>query len=102
MKDLIAGQAAGSTVSIHLGGSLGWEPTSFRRYTPYGTTHLAGVSVAAADIGAITNGAVTQADSKDGRAELVLGTGPGAIKSVQIVDVAGPPTVLQNFQLIQQ
>jgi len=99
MKDLIAGQAAGSTVSIHLGGSLGWEPTSFRRYTPYGTTHLAGVSVAAADIGMITNGSISQTESKDGRAELVLGTGPGAIKSVQIVDVAGPPTVVAELSV---
>ena len=99
MKDLIAGQAAGSTVSIHLGGSLGWEPTSFRRYTPYGTTHLAGVSVAAADIGTITNGSISQTDSKDGRAELVLGTGPGAIKSVQIVDVAGAPKVVTELSI---
>ncbi|MGI9446674.1 MAG: FKBP-type peptidyl-prolyl cis-trans isomerase [Pirellulales bacterium] len=98
-KDLIAGQAAGSTVSIHLGGSLGWESTSFRRYTPYGTTHLAGVSVAAADIGTITNGSISQTDSKDGRAELVLGTGPGAIKSVQIVDVAGAPKVVTELSI---
>ena len=98
-KDLIAGQAAGSTVSIHLGGSLGWESTSFRRYTPYGTTHLAGVSVAAADIGTITNGSISQTDSRDGRDELLLGTGPGAIKSVQIVDVAGPPTVVAELSV---
>ena len=99
MKDLIAGQAAGSTVSIHLGVSLGWEATPFRRYTPYGTTHLAGVSVAAADIGTITNGSISQTDSKDGRAELVLGTGPGAIKSVQIVDVAGAPKVVTELSI---
>jgi hypothetical protein len=99
MKDLIAGQAAGSTVSIHLGVRLGWEATPFRRYTPYGTTHLAGVSVAAADIGTITNGSISQTDSKDGRAELVLGTGPGAIKSVQIVDVAGAPKVVTELSI---
>ena len=99
MKDLIAGQAAGSTVSIHLGVGLGWEATPFRRYTPYGTTHLAGVSVAAADIGTITNGSINQTDSKDGRAELVLGTGPGAIKSVQIVDVAGAPKVVTELSI---
>ena len=100
-KDLIAGQAAGSTVSIHLGAGvgLGWESTAFQQYMPYGTTHLAGVSVAAADIGAITNGAVTQADSKDGRAELVLGTGPGAIKSVQIVDVASAPKIVAELSI---
>jgi len=98
-KDLIAGQAAGSTVSVHLGISLGWESTPFRRYAPYGTTHLAGVSVAAADVGTITNGSISQTDSKDGRAELVLGTGPGAIKSVQIVDVAGPPKVVTELSI---
>jgi hypothetical protein len=99
MKDLIAGQAAGSTVSIHLGVVSGWESTPFRRYTPYGTMHLAGVSVAAADIGTITNGSISQTDSKDGRAELVLGTGPGAIKSVQIVDVAGAPKVVTELSI---
>ncbi len=99
IKDLIAGQAAGSTVSVHLGISLGWESTPFRRYAPYGTTHLAGVSVAAADVGTITNGSISQTDSKDGRAELVLGTGPGAIKSVQIVDVAGPPKVVTELSI---
>jgi hypothetical protein len=100
-KDLIAGQAAGSTVSIHLGAGvgLGWESTAFQQYMPYGTTHLAGVSVAVADIGAITNGTVTQADSKDGRAELVLGTGPGAIKSVQIVDVASAPKIVAELSI---
>jgi len=98
-KDLIAGQAAGSTVSVHLGISLGWESTPFRRYAPYGTTHLAGVSVAAADVGTITNGSISQTDSKAGRAALVLGTGPGAIKSVQIVDVAGPPKVVTELSI---
>ena len=100
-KDLIAGQAAGSTVSIHFGAGvgLGWESTAFQQYMPYGTTHLAGVTVAAADIGAITNGAVTQADSKDGRAELVLGTGPGAIKSVQILDVASAPKIVAELSI---
>ena len=100
-KDLIAGQAAGSTVSIHLGVSLGWESTPFRRYTPFGTTHLAGVSVAAADVGTITNGSISQTDVKDGRAELVLGTGPGAIRSVQIVDVAGTPKVVTELSIDQ-
>ena len=99
IKDLIAGQAAGSTVSIHLGVSLGWESTPFRRYAPYGTTHLAGVSVAAADVGTIANGLISQTDVKDGRAELVLGTGPGAIKSVQIVDVAGSPKVVTELSI---
>jgi hypothetical protein len=100
-KDLIAGQAAGSTVSIHLGAGvgLGWESTAFQQYMPYGTTHLAGVSVAAADIGTITNGLMSQSDSKDGRAELVLGTGPGAIRSVQIVDVAGAPKVVTELSI---
>jgi hypothetical protein len=98
-EDLIAGQAAGSTVSIHLGVSLGWESTPFRRYTPYGITHLAGVSVAAADIGTITNGLLSQTDSKDDRVELVLGTGPGAIRSVQIVDVASAPTVVAELSV---
>ncbi len=100
-KDLIAGQAAGSTVSIHLGTGvgLGWESTPFRRYTPFGTTHLAGVSVAAADVGTITNGSISQIDVKDGRAELVLGTGPGAIRSVQIVDVAGTPKVVTELSI---
>ncbi len=102
-KDLIAGQAAGSTVSIHLGTGvgLGWESTPFRRYTPFGTTHLAGVSVAAADVGTITNGSISQTDVKDGRAELVLGTGPGAIRSVQIVDVAGTPKVVTELSIDQ-
>ncbi len=102
-KDLIAGQAAGSTVSIHLGTGvgLGWESTPFRRYTPFGTTHLAGVSVAAADVGTITNGSISQIDVKDGRAELVLGTGPGAIRSVQIVDVAGTPKVVTELSIDQ-
>ena len=100
-KDLIAGQAAGSTVSIHLGAGvgLGWESTAFQQYMPYGTTHLAGVSVAVADIGAITNGTVTQADSKDGRAELVIGSGPGAIKSVQILDVASAPKIVAELSI---
>ena len=95
VNDLIAAQSRGSTVSIFRGNSeSGWETSPFRSYTPYGSTHLAGVNVAIADIGEITNGTINQMDSKDGRSELVIGTGAGAIKPVQIVDVSGNPTVV--------
>ena len=100
VNDLIAAQSRGSTVSIFRGNSEGgWEASPFRSYTPYGSTHLAGVNVAVADIGTITNGSISQTDSRDGRDELLLGTGPGAIKSVQIVDVAGPPTVVAELSV---
>ena len=95
VNDLIAAQSRGSTVSIFRGNSeSGWETSPFRSYTPYGSTHLAGVNVAIADIGEITNGTINQIDSKDGRSELVIGTGAGAVKPVQIVDVSGNPTVV--------
>ena len=95
VNDLIAAQSRGSTVSIFRGNSeSGWETSPFRSYTPYGSTHLAGVNVAIADIGEITNGTINQMDSKDGRSELVIGTGAGAIKPVQIVDVSGNPIVV--------
>ena len=95
VNDLIAAQSRGSTVSIFRGNSeSGWETSPFRSYTPYGSTHLAGVNVAIADIGEITNGTINQMDSKDGRSELVIGTGAGAVKPVQIVDVSGNPTVV--------
>ena len=98
VNDLIAAQSRGSTVSIFRGNSeSGWETSPFRSYTPYGSTHLAGVTVAIADIGEITNGTINQMDSKDGRSELVIGTGAGAIKPVQIVDVSGSPTVVAEL-----
>ena len=98
VNDLIAAQSRGSTVSIFRGNSdSSWETRPFRSYTPYGSTHLAGVNVAVADIGEITNGTVNQMESKDGRSELVIGTGAGAIKPVQIVDVSGNPTVVAEL-----
>ena len=53
--------------------------------------------MAVADIGEITNGTINQMESKDGRSELVIGTGAGAIKPVQIVDVSGSPTVVAEL-----
>ena len=95
VNDLIAAQSRGSTVSLFRGNSEGgWEASPFRSYTPYGSTHLAGVNVAVADIGDITNGTINQMESKDGKSELILSTGAGAIKPVQIVDVSGNPTVV--------
>ena len=95
VNDLIAAQSRGSTVATYRGDlEGGWEASPFRSYKPYGSTHLAGVNVAVADIGEITNGTINQMDSKDGRSELVIGTGAGAIKPVQIVDVSGSPTVV--------
>ena len=98
VNDLIAAQSRGSTVTTYRGDSEGgWEARPFRSYMPYGSTHLAGVNVAVADIGEITNGTINQMESKDGRSELVIGTGAGAIKPVQIVDVSGSPTVVAEL-----
>ena len=65
----------------------------FVRYTPYGSTHLAGVSVAGSRYWRYHEWH-HQSDGVKRRRELILGTGAGAIKPVQIVDVSGNPTVV--------
>ncbi len=92
--DLIAAKASGNGEVRIFRGVAGSDPianTPFRIIRPFGNGHVGGATVAAADMGTFTNGAVTDAGKQDGKAEVIIGSGMLARPVVRIYDV-GPAT----------
>lgn len=97
--DLAVGKSRGADVAVFAleGGGTGWAATPFRSFQPYGGTHVNGVVLAAADIGVVAGGVVQDATVADGQHELVIGTGAGASRAVQVMSLAGQPAVLRQI-----
>lgn len=92
--DLIAAKASGNGEVRIFRGVAGDDPianTPLRTIRPFGNGHVGGATVAAADMGTFTNGAVTNADKQDGKAEVIVGSGLLARPVVRVYDV-GPTT----------
>ena len=92
--DLVAAKASGNGEVRIFRGVAGSDPianTPFRIIRPFGAAAVGGATVAAADMGTFTNGAVTNAGKQDGKAEVIIGSGLLARPVVRIYDV-GPAT----------
>lgn len=92
--DLIAAKASGNGEVRIFRGVAGDDPIAnapFRTIRPFGAGHVGGATVAAADMGTFTNGAVTNADKQDVKAEVIVGSGMLARPVVRVYDV-GPAT----------
>jgi hypothetical protein len=59
---------------------------------------LGGATVATADIGIFTDGALVDAGSRDGRMEIAVGSGPGMAPLVTIYDVSAAPIVVRRLR----
>jgi hypothetical protein len=57
---------------------------------------IGGVTVAVADVGTFNGGAVVDADTPDGRVEVVVGSGAGIAPRVLVYDLSGTPTVVKR------
>ena len=88
--DLIAAKASGNGEVRVFRGVGGADPianTPFRTIRPFGAGAVGGATVAAADMGTFTNGAVTNASKQDGKAEVIIGSGLLARPVVRVYDV---------------
>jgi peptidylprolyl isomerase len=96
--DLIAARASGNgevRVFRGLAAPNFVANTPFRTIRPFGSVAVGGATVAAADMGTFTNGAVTNAAKQDGKAEVIIGSGLLARPVVRVYDVgsAAPKVV---------
>jgi uncharacterized repeat protein (TIGR01451 family) len=88
-SDLAVGKSRGADVAVF---SLNtesapwrWHVLPFHSFQPYGSSHVNGVVLAAADIGEVADGVVQDATVADGQHELVVGTGAGASLPVKVL-----------------
>ncbi|NDC63539.1 MAG: hypothetical protein EBZ59_06025 [Planctomycetia bacterium] len=66
--------------------------------TPF-SSGFGGASIAAADFGTVVAGSVTDAVRRDGKAELVVGSGPGTVPVVRVYDASmAKPGLVDAFQ----
>jgi len=85
--DIAVAQSSGrGEVQVFTTGGDG-RPELFRAFTPLPDART-GVSLAAGDFGTFSNGTVVDAGVPDGRAELVVASGPGRSPVVQIHDLS--------------
>jgi peptidylprolyl isomerase len=99
--DLIAAKASGNGEVRIFRSVAGADPianTPFRTIRPFGSVAVGGATVAAADMGTFTNGAVTNAAKQDGKAELIIGSGMLARPVVRVYDVgSATPKVVDTI-----
>jgi peptidylprolyl isomerase len=99
--DLIAARASGNGEVRIFRGVSGADPianTPFRTILPFGAGAVGGATVAAADMGTFTNGAVTNASKQDGKAEVIIGSGLLAPPVVRVYDVgSATPKVVDTI-----
>lgn len=82
-----------------IGGLSGFEATPWRTIRPFSSSFLGGSNLAAADLGTFTNGVVTDAGTQDGRAELIVGSGPTGEAVVRTYDLSGgTPRVISTVR----
>lgn len=63
---------------------------AFRTIRPFAATFMGGASVAFADLGTFSAGTTGNATVPDGRAELLIASGPTRAPEVQVRDLSGP------------
>jgi peptidylprolyl isomerase len=99
--DLIAARASGNgevRVFRGLAAPNFVANTPFRTIRPFGSVAVGGATVAAADMGTFTNGAVTNAAKQDGKAEVIIGSGLLARPVVRVYDVgSATPKVVDTI-----
>jgi len=93
--DLVAAKATGDgEVRVFKGEAAGFAATPFRTIRPFAANFLGGATVAVADLG--RNGGDR---TPDGRAEVIVGSGPTAPASVRVYDVtAATPVVIDSIR----
>jgi len=71
--------------------------TPSRSLVAFPAWHRGGATVTTADVGTFSAGQLVDADLADGRAEVVIGSGPGLSPRVLIYDLSGTPTLVRSI-----
>jgi peptidylprolyl isomerase len=99
--DLAAAKATGDGEIRIFNGQPGADPIAdtFRSIRPLAANFLGGASLAAADLGTFSNGTTVNAGKQDGRAELIVGSGPTVAPVVRVYDTsAATPVVIDTIR----
>jgi uncharacterized repeat protein (TIGR01451 family) len=89
--DFVAAKASGDGEVGVFRGQAGADPIAnapYRTIRPFAATFLGGATVAFADLGTFVNGTPVAATVPDGRAELLIGSGPTLAPKVQVHDLS--------------
>ncbi len=89
--DFAAAKASGDGEVRVFRGQAGADPvenTAFRTIRPFAATFMGGATVAFADLGTFNAGTTVDAAVPDGRAELLIGSGPTIAPQVQVRDLS--------------
>jgi peptidylprolyl isomerase len=101
-KDLAVSKAMGDgevRVFRGTGGPSGFERAPWRTIRPFSSSFLGGSNLAATDLGTFANGSVVDAGKQDGRAELIVGSGPTGDAVVRTYDLSGTtPRVISTVR----
>jgi len=71
--------------------------TPSRSLVAFPAWYQGGATVTRADVGTFSGGTLVNADLADGRAEVVVGSGPGLAPQVLIYDLSGTPTLVRSL-----
>lgn len=97
-SDLAVGKSRGADVAVFsLEPEAHWHISPIRSFQPYGSSHVNGVVLAAADIGVVAGGVVQDATTADGQHELVVATGAGAIRPVNVLSLTTGQTLVRQI-----
>ena len=91
--DFVAAKASGDGEVRVFRGQAGADPVAnapYRVIRPFAATYLGGATVAFADLGTFAGGTTVDATVPDGRAELLIGSGPTVAAEVQVRDLSTP------------
>jgi hypothetical protein len=65
-------------------------------FVAFSPMFMGGADVTVADMGAFLNGATINAATPDGKAEIIVGSGPGMTTTIQVYDMTGPPAIVDT------
>jgi hypothetical protein len=71
--------------------------TPNKQFSVFSSSFLGGADVILADVGTFSNGATINATTPDGKAEIVVGNGPGLRSTIYVYDVTGTPKVVDTI-----
>ena len=98
-NDIITVPGSGKAIVKVFLGQANADPianTPFKTFYAFAKTFVGGATVRAADMGQRL-GSGTFVNSLDGKAEIIVGSGPGAKATVKVFQVQGTPSLVRSF-----
>ena len=71
--------------------------TANKQFFAFSSSFLGGADVIVADMGRFLNGTTQSATTPDGKAEIIVGNGPGMRSTIHVYDVSGTPKIVDTI-----